>query len=108
MQIIAAVVMIAWVTQSTAFYLLCLWVTRQKMLAKLDPINEDNEWGFGQVGAMLTWLPLAIRTALVLLSVLPFGKLWTATLKVLCKCDISNCLPASAPADRYDSGCFLG
>jgi hypothetical protein len=41
--------------------LVILWQQRNELVKIAVPNFEDNEWGFGQVAALFTWLPIPIE-----------------------------------------------
>ncbi|UKZ80087.1 hypothetical protein TrVFT333_007852 [Trichoderma virens FT-333] len=38
-----------------------LWGQRSELIKVAGPEFEDNEWGFGQVAALFTWLPIPVE-----------------------------------------------
>ncbi|KAF4419070.1 hypothetical protein FACUT_11600 [Fusarium acutatum] len=46
-------------------------VQRQQLRAASGNAYQDNEWGFGQVAAVLTWIPMAQDTLLAVFGMLP-------------------------------------
>ncbi|KAM0253655.1 hypothetical protein ACHAQJ_007167 [Trichoderma viride] len=38
-----------------------LWGQRSELIEVAGPDFEDNEWGFGQVAALFTWLPIPVE-----------------------------------------------
>lgn len=62
---------------------------RSRMHEKIGPSDIDNQWGFGQVGAVVVWAPVAVQIIVTLASLYPFSEWWRSHNDAMCKCEWS-------------------
>jgi hypothetical protein len=59
-EFLVIVVVLAWFSAMTVWYcLVSMMAQRQTIQLASGPMYQDNDWGFGQVAALLTWIPTA-------------------------------------------------